>query len=193
MIVELNYILLDNIFSQASNNKEIINSKKIKEEDLIKDNTVQNIYIEDDIRIYKKDDILYIFIDDATVTDTIFNIFKDTEIFKNVNGIILSYKDTIKYNTDEIKLQKLIKQITKDANLFMLKLARLYEKEISNDLTKVAIIGQINNKNIENNQDIIDNIINGINIIKQNIYKFGSEFKDKFTNLVKRTFLQIKK
>lgn len=174
MIVDINFIVLDDIFSSVSKKKVILS--EISEDKISEDS--QPIFISDDIRIYKKEDMLYIFLENHENIDNLLNILKQKEIYENVKGIVLSYKKTIKYDINEQELKSLIKKLLKYGDLIYLKLLKNYDKDFAKDITKVALLSdELKNNNAD--QKINDNIIiglidNGLNKLRQKAKEIGS-------------------
>lgn len=173
MIVDVNFIVLDDIFSSVSKKKAIL--QEISEDKISEDS--QPVFISDDIRIYKKEDMLYIFLENHENIDNLLNILKQKEIYENVKGIVLSYKKTIKYDINEQELKNLIKRLLKYSDLIYLKLLKKYDKDFAKDITKVALLSnELRNNDTDqqiNNNTIIGLIDSGLNKLRQKAKEIG--------------------
>ncbi|MEM4558089.1 MAG: hypothetical protein QW251_04775 [Desulfurococcaceae archaeon] len=173
MTIDINFVVLDDIFSKISKKKVMlsgISEDKISEES-------QPIFISDDIRIYKKENLLYIFLENHETVDNLFNILKQKEIYDGVKGVILSYKKTIKYDINETELKNLIKKLTRYGDLIYLKLLKDYDKEFAKDATKVIMLADELKESKEeqkiNDMSIISLLDKGLNKLKQKAKEFG--------------------
>ncbi|MEM0325396.1 MAG: hypothetical protein QXW35_05825, partial [Candidatus Aenigmatarchaeota archaeon] len=176
MIVDINFIVLDDIFSSVSKKK--VTLSKISEDEISEDS--QPVFISDDIRIYKKENILYIFLENHESIDNLLNILKQKDIYEDIKGIVLSYKKTFKYDINEQDLKKLIKKLVKYGDLIYLKLLKEYDKNFAKDATKVALISD-ELKNDKEEKKIDDNTI--IGILDSGLNKLRYKAKEIGTNI----------
>jgi len=181
MIVDINFVVLDDIFSSVSKKKIVITEIS---EDKISE-VSQPAFISDDIRIYKKDNLLYIFLDSHENIDNLLNILKQEEIYENVKGVVLSYKKTIKYDINEHELKNLVKKLIKYGDLIYLKLLKKYDKDFAKDMTKVVLLSdhiKQDDKTQKINDDTILGFIDeGIKKLRQRTKEFGTSL----TNFIK--------
>lgn len=190
MLMEINYVILDDILSSVSEQRKLLNEKITEEELQVKGEAK---FISDDISIYKLENTLYIFLKDIETIDSLIAILKDKDLYKDINSIVLSYKKSIEYKINEQKLQLILRKVVNDINRFTLKLLANYQKEEAKLLSRIAILSDEYKETIKNNKEVDTNdfvkyLLEGIENLKTKAKKLQLNMQKVVNNFIKKIF-----